>query len=97
MNIKDGSPLSVASSEPAQEVDYHITKREKQILQMVYDGHSNKSIADTFGKSIRTVETHRFNIMKKLEVGNITELLRKIDNEPYLLEALTELPYTEVY
>lgn len=67
------------------EHDYHITKRERQILQMVYDGHSNKSIAEELGKSVRTVETHRFNIMKKLEVSNITELLRKIDNEPYLI------------
>ncbi|WP_109830684.1 response regulator transcription factor [Reichenbachiella versicolor] len=67
------------------ENEYHITKREKQILQMVYNGHSNKSIADELGKSIRTIETHRFNIMKKLEVSNITELLRKIDGEPFLV------------
>lgn len=67
-------------------MDYHITKREKQILQLVYEGHSNKEIADELQKSIRTVETHRFNIMKKLEVGNITELIRKIDNELYILD-----------
>lgn len=65
--------------------DYHITKREKQILQLVYQGRSNKEIADDLGKSVRTIETHRFNIMKKLEVGNITELLRKIDAEPYII------------
>lgn len=66
-------------------IDYHITKREKQILQLVYDGHSNKEIADELQKSIRTVETHRFNIMKKLGVGNVTELIRKIDAHPHII------------
>ncbi|MGL1885909.1 MAG: response regulator transcription factor [Reichenbachiella sp.] len=85
LNIKEGQsstinhPITVANI-----VDYHITKREKQILQLVYKGNSNKEIADTLSKSVRTVETHRFNIMKKLGVGNITELLRKIDAEPYI-------------
>lgn len=69
-----------------KKTDYHITKREKQILQLVYEGRSNKEIADALNKSIRTIETHRFNIMKKLAVGNITELLRKIDGEPYIIE-----------
>lgn len=87
LNIRGGkSYASLASSEEPMH-DYHITKREKQILQMVYQGHSNKSIAEELGKSVRTVETHRFNIMKKLEVSNITELIRKIDNEPYLLSS----------
>lgn len=82
-NIGGGAP-SVDSSTMVK-TDYHITKREKQILQLVYEGHSNKEIADELGKSIRTVETHRFNIMKKLEVSNITELIRKIDSEPYII------------
>lgn len=64
---------------------YHITKREKQILQLVYAGRSNKEIADELQKSIRTVETHRFNIMKKLGVGNVTELIRKIDANPQII------------
>lgn len=90
LTIKDGNPVMASSSEtPASlpsENDYHITKREKQILQLVYEGNSNKEIADILGKSVRTVETHRFNIMKKLSVSNITELLRKIDAEPYITQ-----------
>lgn len=66
--------------------DYHVTKREKQILNLVYQGKSNKEIADELQKSIRTIETHRFNIMKKLSVGNIAELIRKIDSEPYIIK-----------
>lgn len=85
LNMRDGAP-TFKSSPASDQHDYHITKREKQILKLVYEGHSNKSIAEELGKSVRTVETHRFNIMKKLEVGNITELIRKIDQEPYLVE-----------
>lgn len=68
-----------------EQVDYHVTKREKQILDLVYQGKSNKDIADALQKSIRTIETHRFNIMKKLGVNNVTELIRKIDQEPHIM------------
>ncbi|MEO9964697.1 MAG: response regulator transcription factor [Reichenbachiella sp.] len=80
--------LGKSNSSPGDTVasiEYHITKREKQILKLVYEGHSNKEIADTLQKSVRTVETHRFNIMKKLGVGNVTELIRKIDKEPAII------------
>ncbi|MEP2025792.1 MAG: response regulator transcription factor [Reichenbachiella sp.] len=85
LNKNTGSASAAGDSKTTVKTDYHITKREKQILQLVYEGHSNKEIADELGKSIRTVETHRFNIMKKLGVGNITELIRKIDSEPYII------------
>ncbi|MBD3627813.1 response regulator transcription factor [Cyclobacterium sp.] len=63
---------------------YDITKREKQILRMIAEGIGNKEIAQQLGKSIRTIETHRFNIMKKLRVSNVVELLKKIEEEPGL-------------
>ncbi|HLT08814.1 MAG TPA: response regulator transcription factor [Cyclobacteriaceae bacterium] len=63
---------------------YNITKRERQILAMIADGVGNKEIAEQLGKSVRTVETHRFNIMKKLRVNNIVELLKKMEEEPAL-------------
>lgn len=85
LNKNTGGGVSSGDSSTMVKTDYHITKREKQILQLVYEGHSNKEIADALSKSIRTVETHRFNIMKKLEVSNITELIRKIDSEPYII------------
>ena len=65
-----------------------LTKRESQILSKIYQGVSNSDIANELGKSIRTVETHRFNIMKKLKVKNIAELLRKIDQTPELKNQL---------
>jgi len=54
-----------------------ITPREKEVLELVATGHSTKQIADKLGISIRTVETHRINMLKKLEVNNSAELIRK--------------------
>lgn len=80
LNVKDRKivqPIGTAKR-------YEITKREKQILRMIADGMGNKEIAEQLGKSIRTIETHRFNIMKKLKVSNVVELLKKIEEEPGL-------------
>lgn len=74
-------PVQVKSEESQSKVDYQLTRREKEILKMIYDGVSNKDIAEKLGKSIRTIETHRFNIMKKLDVNNIAELFKKVEKE----------------
>ena len=66
-----------------------MTKRESQILSKIYVGISNTDIASELGKSVRTVETHRFNIMKKLGVKNVAELLRAVDSNPAIKEQLT--------
>lgn len=58
--------------------DFNLTRREKQILKLITKGFQNKDIAENLGKSIRTIETHRFNIMKKLNVNNVTDLLNKV-------------------
>ena len=60
---------------------YHLTKREREILMMVINGTSNKEIADSLGKSVRTVETHRFNIMKKMGVNNAIDMINKAVKE----------------
>lgn len=60
---------------------YHLTKREREILMMVINGTPNKEIADSLGKSVRTIETHRFNIMKKMEVNNAIDMINKAVNE----------------
>jgi two-component system response regulator DegU len=56
--------------------EYELTKREKGILKMITIGKNNREIADGLGISIRTSETHRANIMKKLKVKNAVELVR---------------------
>lgn len=66
---------------PAEEDAYHLTKREKQILSMIIDGKHNKDIVEVLHKSIRTIETHRFNIMKKLGVNNAVDMVNKAIKE----------------
>lgn len=80
------SPGRVATAVEAQ--TYDLTKREKQILRLLFEGVSKKDIAEQLNKSVRTVETHRFNIMKKLEVKNVVELLKKIEEQRGLKEFL---------
>lgn len=65
---------------PAEDA-YHLTKREKEILRMVTAGKHNKEIADSINKSLRTIETHRFNIMKKLGVNNAIDMVNKAMKE----------------
>lgn len=66
----------------AAKVDsYNLSKREKEILRMVVDGKQNKQIADQLDKSVRTIETHRFNIMKKLDVNNAIDMVNKAMKE----------------
>jgi two-component system, NarL family, response regulator DegU len=60
---------------------YGLTRREKEILRMVIDGQHNKQISESFGKSVRTIETHRFNIMKKLGVNNAIDMVNKAVKE----------------
>jgi DNA-binding NarL/FixJ family response regulator len=60
---------------------YHLTPKEREILRMVVDGKQNKQIADSLAKSVRTIETHRFNIMKKLGVNNAIDMVNKAVKE----------------
>ncbi|MCK9451210.1 MAG: response regulator transcription factor [Bacteroidales bacterium] len=53
-----------------------LTEREIEILKCIADGLSNKEIGEQLFISHRTVDTHRTNLMKKLEVSNIAGLIR---------------------
>lgn len=56
---------------------YHIlTDREREILQMVAEGASNAAIGDKLSISPRTVETHRANMMRKLDLHTQAEVIR---------------------
>ncbi len=54
-----------------------LTRKEKEILGYIVDGGSSSHIAAQLGISVRTVETHRYSLMQKLEVKNAPELMRK--------------------
>lgn len=60
----------------SQGVITDLTSREIEILKLVAEGNSNKEIGEKLFISHRTVDTHRTNLMKKLEVNNIAGLIR---------------------
>ncbi len=53
-----------------------LTRREREILKLVAEGHTNREIADLLGISVRTVLGHRTNLMQKLDIHNRTELIK---------------------
>jgi len=53
-----------------------LTPREREVLQMLAEGHSVKEIAFRFGNSPKTIETHRMHLMTKLRVDNLADLTR---------------------
>ena len=63
------TPLPVASTEGA------LTPREREVLQLLAEGKSNKEVASTLKIGVMTVETHRANIMHKLGAHSIVDLV----------------------
>jgi len=53
-----------------------LTSREREIIKLVAEGKANKEIAHLLSISIRTVESHRANIMEKLDLHSVTDLVR---------------------
>ena len=53
-----------------------LTTREREIVQLVSEGKSTKEVASLLGISVKTAETHRANIMRKLQVHSVTDLVR---------------------
>ena len=53
-----------------------LSPREKQVLDLVCQGKLNKTIADILGISVKTVELHRSNMVNKLDVKNVQDLVR---------------------
>jgi two-component system secretion response regulator SsrB len=52
-----------------------ISARERQILKLIAEGQRNKGIASLLSISVKTVESHRFNLMKKLDAHSIADLV----------------------
>lgn len=56
---------------------HSLTPRQKEILRFVAQGMTNREIAGNLDISVRTVEVHRFNLMRRLRVRNVAQLLRQ--------------------
>jgi DNA-binding NarL/FixJ family response regulator len=58
------------------EDSYHLlTDREREVLQLLAEGHSNKEVAAALDVGVSTVETHRANLMQKLDLHNTAEIV----------------------
>ncbi len=56
--------------------DDKLTAREREVLQLLAEGCSNRTIAEQLHLSLKTVGVHRLNLMKKLDIHDITELTK---------------------
>jgi DNA-binding NarL/FixJ family response regulator len=61
-----------AEIEPGQ----RLSGREREVVQLLVDGKSNKEVAEALGVSVRTAETHRASILRKLNLDSIASLVR---------------------
>ena len=72
----ENTPVSSESPPPVVSGE-SFTKRQIQILRMLASGMSNQEVADQLGKSIRTIETHRYNMMDKIGAKNFIEVISR--------------------
>jgi two-component system response regulator FixJ len=63
-----------------------LSKRQRQVLRYVFEGTGNREIADHLGISVKTVELHRACMMKKMQVDNVTALIRTMSDYRHALE-----------
>ena len=70
-NKKGGSTSDI----PALVAD-RLTSREREIVQLLSEGKSSKEVASVLSISVKTADTHRANIMRKLEIHSVSELVR---------------------
>src|SRR2546423_7399902 len=59
-------------TEPGQ----RLTGREREVVQLIAEGKSNKEVANALGISVRTAETHRATILRKLKLASVAALVR---------------------
>jgi len=60
------------------DVCLQLSQRELQILKLIFSGLVNREVADKLALSPKTVDKHRENIMRKLHVNNLVELINKV-------------------
>ncbi|WP_440030404.1 two component system response regulator [Chromobacterium amazonense] len=72
--IDPGLKLETLESGIRTSCDAPLTLRERQVLKLVAEGRRNRDIAELLSISLKTVETHRLNLMRKLGAHNAAEL-----------------------
>jgi DNA-binding NarL/FixJ family response regulator len=74
--VLQGYLKGLDEAEAVQAASRRLTAREREIVQLVSEGKSNKEVATTLGISVKTAETHRTNVLRKLELHSVTDLVR---------------------
>jgi DNA-binding NarL/FixJ family response regulator len=64
------------TADMSEPIPKNLTTREREILQLIAEGKSNKAVANSLCISSKTAETHRANIMRKLKLHTTSELVR---------------------
>jgi DNA-binding NarL/FixJ family response regulator len=64
------------AKDPGPSVFESLSPREREVLQLIAEGHSTKEVARVLKVSVKTVETHRRQLMNKLELFSVAELTR---------------------
>lgn len=73
-----GTAMTVSSPKTFTKRDaFDLTNKELQVLELVLSGLTNKEISEKLQNSKRTIETHRFNLMKKMQAKNLLDLAKK--------------------
>jgi DNA-binding NarL/FixJ family response regulator len=70
----DKSPREKEAEEEPESL--RLTSRQREIVQLLAEGKSSKEVGAVLGLSVKTAETHRANIMRKLDCHSVTELVR---------------------
>ncbi|MEM6894419.1 MAG: response regulator transcription factor [Bacteroidota bacterium] len=76
-NLLNPNPEEKTSQKRAKETPFDLTNKELQVLELILQGLTNKEISEKLQNSKRTIETHRFNLMKKMAVKNLIDLSKK--------------------
>jgi len=80
--VLNESRRGISLDEAVQSGWQPLTAREREVLKLLAEGRSNKEIAAEIGVSVRTVETHRGNIMHKVGAHSLSDLMRyAVQNE----------------
>lgn len=74
--ITQPSAPPFAGESPGRGLPSPLTARERETLQLIAEGRTNKEVAESLGISLKTVETHRANLMRKLDLHSASDLTR---------------------
>jgi two-component system response regulator FixJ len=76
--LLDAVTAALGSGQPSgRQVHRALTRMENRVLHLLLAGKTNLEVAEQFHRSRRTIEVHRMNIMRKLDVSSVVDLVRE--------------------